>query len=34
MVACVAIHILGVIVESFLHREDLVGAMFHGRKRV
>ncbi len=34
MVAFVAIHVLGVIVESFLHREDLVGAMFHGRKRV
>jgi cytochrome b len=34
MVAFIVIHVLGVIVESFLHHEDLVGAMFHGRKRV
>ncbi|MBF0133449.1 MAG: cytochrome b/b6 domain-containing protein [Magnetococcales bacterium] len=34
MLALIGIHWAGVIVESFLHRENLVAAMFHGRKRV
>lgn len=29
----VAIHVSGVVVESLRHRENLVAAMFHGRKR-
>ena len=29
----VGVHILGVIVESVIHRENLVRAMFHGNKR-
>lgn len=33
MVAVVAVHLTGVVVESLLHRENLVAAMFHGRKR-
>ncbi len=32
MVALVAVHVTGVAVESWLHRENLVGAMVHGRK--
>lgn len=34
MVAMVGIHLAGVVVESWLHRENLLAAMFHGRKRV
>ncbi len=33
MVLLVAVHIIGVIVESRLHHENLVKAMFNGRKR-
>lgn len=29
----VGVHIVGVIVESVIHRESLVKAMFHGKKR-
>ena len=29
----VALHVTGVVVESIRHREDLIGAMVHGRKR-
>lgn len=32
MLAVVGIHILGVLVSSWLHRENLVGAMIKGRK--
>jgi len=34
MVAVVAVHVTGVIVESVLHRENLIGAMFRGTKWV
>jgi cytochrome b len=34
MVLLVVVHIIGVIVESRLHHENLVKAMFSGRKRV
>jgi cytochrome b len=33
LLVLVAFHVAGVIVESLRQREDLVGAMFHGRKR-
>lgn len=32
MLALVAVHVLAVIASSFLHRENLVAAMIHGRK--
>jgi cytochrome b len=31
--ALVIIHVIGVVVESVIHRENLVRAMFHGNKR-
>ena len=34
MLAIVLVHVLAVVVSSKLHREDLVGAMIHGRKPV
>ncbi|HIJ82709.1 MAG: Ni hydr CYTB protein [Magnetococcales bacterium] len=34
MATLVGIHLAGVVVESVLHRENLVAVMFHGRKRV
>jgi cytochrome b len=33
LLAVVMVHVLGVVVSSVLHRENLVGAMFTGRKR-
>ena len=32
LLLCVAVHVLGVVVSSFLHRENLVLAMITGRK--
>lgn len=32
--ALAGLHVLGAIYASFRHRENLVGAMFHGRKRM
>ena len=32
LLAVVGVHVAGVIVSSWLHRENLVGAMWHGRK--
>ena len=29
----VGVHILGVLVESVIHRENLIRAMFHGNKK-
>lgn len=33
MLALVAVHLIGVVVESWLHRENLAAAMVHGHKR-
>ena len=33
LVLLVAVHIIGVVMESRLHHENLVKAMFNGRKR-
>jgi cytochrome b len=29
----VIVHVIGVVVESYIHRENLAGAMFHGNKK-
>jgi cytochrome b len=34
LLALVGVHVVGVVVGSFAHRENLVGAMFTGRKQV
>jgi hypothetical protein len=33
MLAVVGIHVAGVLLASFMHRENLVASMFHGRKQ-
>jgi cytochrome b len=33
LLVLVAVHLIGVVASSWLHRENLVGAMIHGRKR-
>ncbi|MCS6947057.1 MAG: cytochrome b/b6 domain-containing protein, partial [Steroidobacteraceae bacterium] len=33
LLACVLLHVLGALVMSYRHRENLIAAMFHGRKR-
>lgn len=33
LVTCVVIHVAAALFESWKHKEDLIGAMFHGKKR-